>query len=159
MFLYHGSFVVVKQPKIIESEKGRDFGFAFYLTPDQSQAERMAKRKCRLMKSNKAFVSIYQWDENRPDLAIKEFKKANLEWLEMIINCRSKITYKHGYDIVLGKVADDNVGETVSFVIEGVISKEDAVKRLKFQKINSQIAFCSDKSLKSLAFKGSYEVK
>ena len=31
MILYHGSDVEVKEPKIITSEKGRDFGFAFYL--------------------------------------------------------------------------------------------------------------------------------
>ena len=33
MILYHGSIVEIKIPKIITSEKGRDFGFAFYLTP------------------------------------------------------------------------------------------------------------------------------
>ena len=45
MTLYHGSSVEVKDPKIITSEIGRDFGFAFYLTPIKDQAERMAKRK------------------------------------------------------------------------------------------------------------------
>ena len=45
MILYHGSFVDIKQPEIIVSEKGRDFGFGFYLTPIKEQAERMAKRK------------------------------------------------------------------------------------------------------------------
>ncbi|MCI8785426.1 MAG: DUF3990 domain-containing protein [Eubacterium sp.] len=30
MILYHGSTVVVDHPKIIKSEVGRDFGFAFY---------------------------------------------------------------------------------------------------------------------------------
>lgn len=29
MVLYHGSSIEVKEPKIIASEKGRDFGFAF----------------------------------------------------------------------------------------------------------------------------------
>ena len=43
MILYHGSDVEVKDPKIIKSEKGRDFGCAFYLTPIKEQAERMAK--------------------------------------------------------------------------------------------------------------------
>ena len=43
MILYHGSYTEVKEPKIITSDKGRDFGFAFYLTPIKEQAERMAK--------------------------------------------------------------------------------------------------------------------
>ena len=32
------------------------------------------------------------------------------------------------------------------------VKKEDAIERLKFQKINSQIAFCSEESLKQLKF-------
>lgn len=32
MILYHGSTVEVQQPRILKSEIGRDFGFAFYTT-------------------------------------------------------------------------------------------------------------------------------
>ena len=30
MILYHGSTLEVQQPRILKSEIGRDFGFAFY---------------------------------------------------------------------------------------------------------------------------------
>lgn len=159
MILYHGSFVTVKEPKIITSEKGRDFGFAFYLTPIKEQAERMAKRKQKQHKTNKAFVSVFEWNEDKTNYSFKQFEEANLEWLDMIIKCRNDTTYKHNYDIVEGKIADDTVGETVLFVINGVMRKEEALARLKYQKINSQIAFCTDKSLKTLRFIKSYEVK
>ena len=159
MILYHGSFVEVKEPTIIDSERGRDFGFAFYLTPIKEQAERMAKRKQKQTKSNKAFVSIFEWDEDKDDILYKTFPNPDLEWLDMIVKCRSNIKIQHGFDIVEGKIADDTVGETVLFVIDGVISKEAAIERLKFQKINSQIAFCTVKSLKHLRFVKSYEVK
>ena len=160
MILYHGSDVEVKKPKIIKSEKGKDFGYAFYLTPIKEQAERMAKRKQRMNKSYSAIVSVFKWDEKRKDdLKYKLFNKPNLEWLEMIIECRSNPSFKHGFDIVNGKIADDTVGETVLFVIDGQIKKEDALDRLKFQKINSQIAFCSEESLKQLEFDKSYVVK
>lgn len=160
MILYHGSDVEVKKPKIIKSEKGKDFGYALYLTPIKEQAERMAKRKQRMNKSHSAIVSVFKWDEKRKDdLKYKLFNKPNLEWLEMIIECRSNPSFKHGFDIVNGKIADDTVGETVLFVIDGLIKKEDALDRLKFQKINSQIAFCSEESLKQLEFDKSYEVK
>ena len=56
MILYHGSDVEVKTPEIIKTEKGRDFGFAFYLTPIREQAERMAKRKQRINRTSKAVV-------------------------------------------------------------------------------------------------------
>ena len=160
MILYHGSYVEVKNPKIIKSEKGRDFGCAFYLTPIKEQAERMAKRKQRMNKSSSAIVSVFEWNEKELNtFKSKVFNNPDLEWLDMIIQCRTNPSFNHGYDIVEGKIADDSVGETILFVIDGVIKKEDALERLKFQKINSQIAFCSEESLKLLKFIKSYEVK
>ena len=160
MILYHGSDVEVKNPKIIKSEKGRDFGCAFYLTPIKEQAERMAKRKQRMNKSNSAIISVFEFNEKDiSNIKYKMLKNPDLEWLDMIIECRTNPSFNHGYDIVEGKIADDSVGETILFVIDGVIKKEDALERLKFQKINSQIAFCSDESLKRIRFVSSYEVK
>lgn len=160
MILYHGSDVEVKNPIIIKSEKGRDFGCAFYLTPIREQAERMAKRKQRMNKSGSAIISVFEFNEKDiSNIKYKMFKNPDLEWLDMIIECRTNPSFRHGYDIVEGKIADDSVGETILFVIDGVIKKEDAIERLKFQRINSQIAFCSEDSLKLLKFKDSYEVK
>lgn len=158
MILYHGSDVVVENPKIFHSEKGRDFGMAFYLTPIKEQAERMAKRTQKRHSSKKAVVSVFEYQPNQ-NLKIKQFPNPDIEWLDLILKCRSNPSYKHGFDIVEGKIADDNVGETVLFVLDKVISKEDAVKRLKYHKINSQIAFCSNESLKTIHFVNSYEVK
>ena len=58
-----------------------------------------------------------------------------------------------------GKVANDNVGETVSYVVAGVMPKEMALEQLKFQKINDQVAFCSQKSLQFLKLVKSYELE
>lgn len=163
MILYHGSNMVVDKPRIISSEKGKDFGFAFYLTRIKEQAERMAKRKQKQMivdnPYSKAIVNVYEWNENKEAILYKNYSLPNEEWLDIIINCRNNPKFKHGYDIVEGKIADDNVGETILFVLEGIMRKEDALERLKFQKINSQIAFCSEKSLLDLKFLSSYEVK
>ena len=160
MILYHGSDVEVKDPRIIRSEKGRDFGCAFYLTPIKEQAERMAMRKRRMNRSSSAVVSVFKWDEKElSKLKYKLFNNPDLEWLDMIIECRTNPYFEHGYDIVEGKIADDAVGETILFVIDGILKKEDALERLKFQKINSQIAFCSEESLKFLKFVDSYEVQ
>ena len=77
----------------------------------------------------------------------------------MVVSCRSDLKFKHGYDIVIGKIANDNVGETVSYVIQGIMRREDAVERLKFEKINNQIAFCSEPALDELTFVESYIVE
>ena len=163
MVVYHGSNVEVIEPKIIKTEKGRDFGLAFYVTPIKAQAEKMAKRKQVQAKivgqNNQAIVSVFEWNENIKDKNYKVFKNADQEWLELIVKCRSDVSFKHSFDIVEGKIADDSVAETVSLFINGYISKEETIKRLKFQKINSQIAFCSEGALKDLKFIKSYEVK
>lgn len=159
MILYHGSNVVVSSPKLIKTDKGKDFGVAFYLTSIKEQAERQAKRKTLQTKDGKPVVSVFDWDEKNGDLNTIEYKEANQEWLEMILKCRSDINYSHEYDIVSGKIADDSVGETVLFVLEGIMRKEDATERLKYQKINSQVAFCSERALKHLRFIKYYEVK
>lgn len=163
MRIYHGSTLEISNPKIVTSEIGRDFGFAFYTTDIKEQAERWALRRAKIVsrKENKfvaAVVNIYEW-KHTEILNEMNFDGASMDWLEMVVRCRSDIHFCHEYDIVSGKIANDNVGETVSYVIQGIMRKEDAIERLKFQKINNQIAFCTEKALKQLEFVGSYIVE
>ena len=120
-----------KEPRIIKTEIGLDFGFAFYTTDIKEQAERWAIRRTKIQsrkekKPVKAVVNVYEWE--RADSDIKEFDGASLEWLDMVVNCRSDLNFKHEHDIVIGKIANDNVGETVSYVLQGIMRKEDAVE-------------------------------
>ena len=102
-------------------------------------------------------VSIYEWDEDAAkQLQFLQFDGAGMEWLELVVTCRSRTDYAHGYDIVEGKIANDNVGETVSYVMQGIMRKEDAIERLRFEKINNQIAFCTEAALRTLHFQSSY---
>lgn len=162
MILYHGTTTIVENPKILRDEKGRDFGFAFYTTDIKEQAERWAIRRAKVSNRNniqaKPIVNIYEWD-NTIQLNHKAFDGASMEWLDLVVRCRSEIDFGHNYDIVTGKIANDNVGETVSYVVRGIMRKEDAIERLKFEKINNQIAFCTEKSLETLRFIDSYEVE
>ena len=138
MKLYHGSVVAVESPRIIKNEIGRDFGFAFYTTEIKEQAVKWAKRKAlletrRQHKEVLSVVSCYRWERDKANdaLRVAEFQEADLNWLELVVTCRSRLDYVHGYDIVIGKIANDNVGETVSYVVRGIMRKEDAVKRLR----------------------------
>ena len=163
MKLYHGTTLEIIEPEIIKSDIGRDFGFGFYTTDIKEQAERWAIRRAKILSRKQksdvaAVVNIYEWIPDQT-LNIKEFKEASTEWLEMVVKCRSDISFSHNYDIVCGKIANDNVGETVSYVVQGIMRKEDAVERLRFEKINNQIAFCSDKALMGLKFIDSYSVE
>jgi hypothetical protein len=169
MILFHGSTLAVSEPKIIRSERGRDFGFGFYATDIYNQARRWALRKARIASVGRpassrngaasAIISTYDFDESYfENLTVKRFPEPDMEWLELVCNCRNNPKYVHGFDVVIGKIANDNVGETVSYVAAGVMRKEDAIERLKFEKINNQTCFCSEKSLSFLRYTGHEEV-
>lgn len=164
MIVFHGTIIEIQKPEIIKSETGRDFGFAFYTTGIKEQAERWAIRKAKIenRKPNKSvtpIVNVFQWEDNAIGLNIKNYDEISIEWLEMIVNCRSNISFVHPYDVIAGKIANDNVGETVSYVMQGIMRKEDAIERLRYEKINNQIAFCSNKALSTLKFIKSYIVR
>lgn len=163
MILYHGTTVEVRNPRIFARNIGRDFGPAFYTTDIPQQAERWAKRRAIIearkgKRETLAIVNVYDWDENNL-LNRKDFEGASMDWMEMVLLCRKDPQYHHGYDVVSGKIADDNVGETISYVMQGIMRKEDALQRLQFEKINNQIAFCTEKALKALHFVKCYEVR
>ena len=49
MILYHGSNVDIDSIDLSRSSVGKDFGCGFYLTASKEQAERMGKRRARLI--------------------------------------------------------------------------------------------------------------
>ncbi len=165
MILYHGGADIIEKPMVITGDQGRDFGFAFYATDIREQAERWAMRRARY-RSRLAGVPVngivceYEFDETAlSDLSVKSFLGPSLEWIEFVVACRSNVDYRHEYDLVTGKIANDRVGETISYVVQGIMRKEDALERLKFQHINNQFAFCTEKAIGKLMFLRSYEVE
>ena len=164
MILFHGGTDIIEHPVVITGDQGRDFGFAFYVTDIREQAERWACRRAkyrgRIAHSEvKGIVCEYEVDENGcDDLAIRRFPEPSLEWIDFVVANRSDVTYRHDYDLVVGKIANDRVGETISYVVQGVMRREDALERLRFQQINNQFAFCTEKAIARLRFVRSYEV-
>ncbi|MDO5580075.1 MAG: DUF3990 domain-containing protein [Planctomycetia bacterium] len=163
MILYHGGITAIENPRIIPNSIGRDFGPAFYTTDIKEQAQRWTLRRMQTAvrsedKTVKAVVSVFEYDDILAcqRLSLKNFPDVSLDWLDLVIACRSDRDCSHGYDIVSGKIANDNVGETVAYVLAGVMRKEDALVRLKFQKINHQIAFCTNRALTFLKYKSHF---
>jgi hypothetical protein len=155
MMIYHGSTEIVENPRLIKTTMGRDFGVGFYTTDIETQAVNWARRKSRQFKNKNLspILNKYEMDDAAYEiLKVLRFPEASLEWMDFVINCRSNIDYSHGYDVVVGKIADDNVGETILYVLNKVMRPEDALERLRFEKINNQICFCTEKSLGCLKF-------
>jgi hypothetical protein len=153
MKLYHGGTDIVDKPRIIISESGRDFGSGFYTTDIKEQAEKWAKRKASLRINTEAILNIYEFDESAySNISCKTFVGYTMEWLDLVVDCRHNPKHEHGYDLVVGKIADDDVGETVQAVVNGLAPKEFALEKLTFMSANSQICFCNEKALGYLRF-------
>ena len=108
--VYHGSYLKVIKPKIIEGKYFKDFGTGFYCTILDEQAIKWAK------KYETPILNIYE------------------------------------YDIVIGAMADDQVYNYISDLIEGNITREAFWELAKFKHPTHQIAFCTQDALETLTF-------
>jgi len=153
MIIFHGGTDIIEKPDIRPSLSSRDFGTGFYCTDIKSQAEKWAIRQGRIRQKS-AILNIYEFDieKAKQNLNIKTFTDYGIEWLELIVNCRKDIQYKHGFDIVFGKIANDDVGETVQAVVNGLMPHDFALQKLAFMPANNQYSFCTDRSLELISF-------
>ena len=160
MILYHGGTDSIENPVIKFQSGGRDFGVGFYCTDIRSQAEKWALRQGRV-RNQIAVLNIYEFDrENaQKNLNLKMFKDYSGEWLELVIACRKSPQYIHGFDIVYGKIANDDVGETVQAVLDGLMPFDYALQKLAFMPSNNQYCFCTEKSLAYLGFSESQKLR
>lgn len=150
MELFHGSNVVVDQPKIITDGYYKDFGYGFYCTNLEKQAKRWA-----LVKQHGHVVNVYNYLENK-SLNILIFDEMTDEWLDFVVACRQGI--KHDYDMIEGPMADDTIWNYVDDFTRGEISRTAFWELVKFKYPTHQIVFCSEKALKQLHFKRSYSL-
>lgn len=151
LVVFHGSTKNFDKIDLSKSHNRRDFGMGFYTTILENQAKEWAYRLSLREKSNKYYVYQYLFDE-QDTLKVKRFDGLDSEWLEFIKSNRSKGGLQHDYDVVIGPVADDNTMETVQLYIAGILSIEEAVTRLRYNKVNNQISFHTEKALTSLEF-------
>jgi hypothetical protein len=145
MIVYHGSYKEVVKPDIAHSRKNVDFERGFYTTPLLEQAQKW----CRKFKGtmNSAVVSVYQFDEKAyTECKVLRFDTYSEDWLDFILKCR-RGEDNSDYDIVMGGVANDKVFNTVELFFDGLIDKKEAIKRLRYEKPNFQIAFRSQNAI------------
>lgn len=165
--LYHGSDVRVEFPDLTKSEWGRDFGRGFYLTSDKTQALNWARSKAsnRYSKTHTPFVNIYHLI-SFDGLRVREFQGANKSWIDFILKNRKSDIAHTEYDVIIGKVADDNTRKLImeyergAFKNEarllGITEKDVLIRNLHPENLVDQICICTEQGLKCIPFvKGS----
>ena len=144
--LYHGSNVEVVKPDLHKSKPYKDFGQGFYLSDDKQQAWDLAYNKVEQLKSGKATVSTYMFDDSvmfSNELNIKIYKDYSEEWAEFILRNRDQTLPQ----------PDDGVTFQLRRYRGGVISMEKLIEELKYAKgITFQYFFGTEKALTRLQY-------
>lgn len=145
MIVYHTSYVRVESPDTAHSRDFLDFGRGFYLTEIREQAEKYAERFLR--RNKEAWLNVYELNDNIENGRVLRFDAYDERWLDFVMNCRRGGAVD-GYDMIVGGIADDKVFRTIDLYFSGDITKEEALRRLIYERPNMQICICADRILK-----------
>ncbi|MDE5999122.1 MAG: DUF3990 domain-containing protein [Bacteroidaceae bacterium] len=148
--LYHGSNVKVDVPEVLVRGFNKDFGYGFYCTNLEKQAQKWA-----LTKKGESVVSVYQYVIGE-ELKILSFSEMTDEWLDFVVACRQGV--KHDYDIVEGPMADDQIWDYVEDFMDGSITREAFWVLVKFKHPTHQIVFFTQQALAFLKYERSYRL-
>lgn len=155
MKLYHGSNMRIEQVDLSFSKPNKDFGRAFYLSDDYSQAEELASLKATFL-GGKPIISTFEFDENlisEGEIKFKSFEGYTEEWAHFIYDHRNDEQGRtlHDFDVVYGPIADDKVGAQINNFRNGYITFDTFVERIKYMKgVTFQYAFCTQLAISKL---------
>ena len=160
MTVYHGSTVEIKSPDLNHSKRFLDFGPAFYVTTFREQAEHWARRKhSRALSSSAPVVNVYELDDDLSAFSVLRFGGVDEAWLDFVCDCRDGNDVYSSYDVIIGRVADDDVFRTIQSYRQGDIAKVRAIELLRFARPNDQLALRTERIIAAnLRFVESYQV-
>ena len=177
MLLYHGSYCEVSSPDLSKCAKYKDFGQGFYLTSSEEQARNFAKISVRkaidnglIVQQDFGFVSVFTCSDPSC-LHIKDYPIANVDWVHCIVGHRRSRTFSDlveqliGYDVISGKIANDNTNATIAAYMRGVfgevgteIADRVCISLLLPDRLQDQYCFRTEKALSTLTFEWSDRV-
>lgn len=174
IILYHGSYTIVDNIDLDQSESNKDFGKGFYVTSSKEQAISFIKLSInKAILKNKisddiknGYISIYRL-KSIDNLKIKYFDEANIEWLHFVVANRdvkmfNELLKKYdNYNVFVGKIANDRTAATLQAYINGLYGEvgteqvdKIVIDLLLPQKLDNQICFRTNEAIKNLEYLG-----
>jgi len=149
MRLYHGTNTDFAQINLDICLPFKDFGKGFYLTPTRWRARLRALDKVEKEHSGIPTVMAYSFDETTlTNLKVLRFGQCDEQWLDFILGNRNRKKIKeHGYDIVIGPVADDGVITSIALFESKVINRKELLNRIKEITPYTQYDFCTQEAI------------
>lgn len=142
MLIYHASDTIVNTPDTIHSRTNLDFGKGFYATVIREQAERYAQRF--ILRNRKGILNVYEYTPTEA-LNVKCFDAYDSEWLDFVAACRMGEDVYKQYDVICGGIANDRVFNTLDLYFSNHMTKDEALKRLIYEKPNQQLCFTNQR--------------
>ena len=144
MKVYHASSVTVEHPDTEHSRSFLDFGPGFYVTTLEQQAIEYGQRFLR--RGREAWLNVYELSDNLEGWQVLSFDAYDESWLDFVSECRAGRT-QGDWDIVRGGIANDKVFRTLDLYFSGDIGKQDALRRLVYEKPNYQLCFRTQQAI------------
>lgn len=144
MKVYHASSVIVEHPDTEHSRSFLDFGSGFYITTLEQQAVEYGQRFLR--RGREAWLNVYELNDNLDEWQVLSFDAYDEAWLDFVSECRAGRT-QGNWDIVRGGIANDKVFRTLDLYFSGDIGKQDALRRLVYEKPNYQLCFRTQQAI------------
>lgn len=155
MLIYHTSNLIIEKPDTLHSRDNLDFGKGFYATVLEEQARNYA-RKFMLM-DREAVMNIYELS-SLDDFNVKSFAAYDGDWLDFVAACRKGNDVYNEFDVIEGGIANDRIFNTLDLYFSGELSKEEALKKLIYEKPNQQFCFVSQEALDRCVRYVGYEI-
>ena len=171
--LYHGSYVHIPQPELRKCRPGKDFGRGFYLTTSREQAVKFVRISVRnairegKVENSRDFgiLNRYHYWGSTEQLKVFEFRETDARWLHCVAGYRKKgsfpeeINFWQQYDILVGKIADDQTNLVITTYIDGLYgavgsrrADEIAIGFLEPERLQNQICLRTEKAIKTIRF-------
>jgi hypothetical protein len=164
--LYHGSTIQIEHIDLTLANPKRDFGIGFYTTSSYEQAVRFCQIIARRTNHIRGIVNRYVYVENT-ELSLLCFKDANLDWLDFVLHNRGygvKSDDARNKDLIIGPVANDQVGRTLNLLVTGAYGDPDSDRAKAFalsllmpENLVDQWVFKTAKAIACLEYLGADE--
>lgn len=161
MRLYHGSNTAFKSIDLAACRPNKDFGRGFYLTPDRTGAEKMARRTVRRY-GGRPYVMTFEFDVDAAlsNLPVKRFELPSVDWALFVMANRrpSNEAIEHNrdnkYGIVIGPIANDDLALLFRQFELGLVTVDMLVQEMKFKQLTIQYSFHTEQAIDRLKFVG-----
>ena len=144
MIIYHGSNQDFTKVDLSKSKDRRDFGKGFYTTTIREQVLQWGYNMFNRFGGDGIFLYEYEFSPSS-NLLSKRFSRISDEWFDFVLSNRTIGGLLHDFDFVQGPVANDKTILTITGFIDGLHTREEAMRRLRYSKTNDQLSLHSDK--------------